>query len=159
MSKRANRSERRSLISDILRETLVSSQKDLLAKLQSQGVQVNQATLSRDLRDMGVIKVPLPSGASRYQRPFSGGRTNKKHGEVLSEMVTRFERSLNILVLHTSPGHAAAAALALDHMQYPGILGTIAGDDTVLAVLDMARDDVEQIVDRLRQVIRNGGEY
>jgi len=140
MKKRISKNERRQLILELLQRDAVASQRDLRARLQRHGVDVNQATLSRDLRDMRVLKVPQPGGGSRYVANPKAERAPVRNEQTLRQTVIHLQRSLNMLVLHTAPGNAPVAALAMDNLSLPGILGTVAGDDTILVVLDASRD-------------------
>ncbi|MFH1531199.1 MAG: arginine repressor [Pseudomonadota bacterium] len=140
MKKRLSKNERRQLILDLLQRDIIASQRDLRAQLQRHGVDVNQATLSRDLRDMGILKVPQHGGGSRYLANPKAERAPVRHEQTLRHSVIRLGRSLNMLVLLTAPGNASVAALALDNLSLPGILGTVAGDDTILVVLDASMD-------------------
>ncbi len=152
MKKRISKNERRQLILELLQRDVIASQRDLRARLQRHGVDVNQATLSRDLRDMGILKVPQPGGGSRYVANPKAERAPMRHEQTLRQTVVHMERSMNMLVLHTAPGNAPVAALALDNLSPPGILGTVAGDDTILVVLD-ASGDLNQIERDLRGLI------
>ncbi|MBM4370439.1 MAG: arginine repressor [Deltaproteobacteria bacterium] len=136
MTKRASKSDRCQLILDLLQHEVIGSQGDLRVRLQRHGVDVNQATLSRDLRDLGVLKVPQPGGGARYVAAPSLRRGPVRHEQTLRQTVLRIQRSGNVALLHTAPGNAAVAALALDSLAPPGVLGTVAGDDTVLVLLD-----------------------
>ena len=140
MKKRTSKNERRHLILELLQRDRIASQRDLRVQLQRHGVDVNQATLSRDLRDMGILKVPQSGGGSRYIAGTKAERAPMRHEETLRQTVIRVGRSLNTVVLHTAPGSAPVAALALDNLAPPGILGTLAGDDTILVILDAAVD-------------------
>ena len=151
MKKRTSKNERRQLILELLPRDVIASQRDLRNRLRRHGVDVNQATLSRDLRDMGILKVPQPGGGSRYVANLKAERAPVRHKQTLRQTVTRLHRSLNICVLHTAPGNAPVAALALDNLSPPGILGTVAGDDTFFVVLDASgdMDDAERALKEL----------
>lgn len=111
------------LILQLLEAAPIADQGDLLARLEAQGHELTQSTLSRRLRRLGVLKVQ-----GRYRRVEPGG-------QVLPD-VTITEAPPNLLVLRTAPGFAQALGLSLDAEPLPGQMGTIAGDDTVfLAVL------------------------
>ena len=152
MKTRTSKSERRRLILDLLQRDAISSQRDLRGRLMGCGVEVNQATLSRDLRDMGVLKVPQSGGGSRYVSSPHAQRVPIRHEQTLHQTVTRIDRSMNIVVLHTAPGNAAVAALALDNLSPPGILATVAGDDTILVILE-AGERMDEIEADLRAFI------
>ena len=124
------------------------SQAELAALLADDGVQVTQATLSRDLVELGAVRVRGKDGVLVYAVPGEGGDRDAKSGvtqEILDarlarlcgELLVTAEASANIVVLRTPPGAANFLALAIDHSVMPSVLGTIAGDDTVLLV---ARD-------------------
>ena len=146
MKMRSSKNERRRLILDLLQRDVVSSQRDLRGRLMGRGVEVNQATLSRDLRDMGVLKVPQPGGGSRYVASPQAKRAPIRHEQTLRQTVIRLDRSMNLVVLHTAPGNASVAALALDSLSPPGILATVAGDDTILVILEAGArmDEIER---------------
>jgi transcriptional regulator of arginine metabolism len=141
MAERAeNRRRRWKLLMELIQREEISSQNQLQKRLADLGVEVNQATLSRDLRELGVIKVPLGSTGSRYVLPGSQPSSRQQYEETFKRLVLGVERSVNILVLRTGPGHAAAAALAMDHLAIQGVVGTVAGDDTFLAILGEGED-------------------
>jgi transcriptional regulator of arginine metabolism len=152
MKKRTSKHERRQLILELLQRDVIASQRDLRARLQRHGVDVNQATLSRDLRDMGILKVPQAGGGSRYVANPKAERTPMRHEQTLRQTVVHMARSMNVVVLHTAPGNAPVAALALDNLSPPGIIGTVAGDDTIFVVLD-ASGDLSEIERNLRALV------
>lgn len=139
---------RQARIAAILTGESVRSQAELADRLAAEGVQVTQATLSRDLVELGAIRVRGKEGALVYAVPGEGGDRGARSGvtqEILDsrlgrlcgELLVTAEASGNLVVLRTPPGAANFLALAIDHSVMPAILGTIAGDDTVLLV---ARD-------------------
>jgi transcriptional regulator of arginine metabolism len=132
-------------IIDILRRRPVRSQVELAQQLTTDGVAVTQATLSRDLVELGAVKVRHPEGGLVYAVPGEGGDRTPVGGtdqEMLAarlarlceELLVTAEASANLVVLHTPPGAAQFLASAIDHSVLPEVLGTIAGDDTVLVV-------------------------
>lgn len=132
MNKRAARIK---TIRKIILESRISSQEQLIDQLAYAGVSVTQATLSRDLKDLKVVKIPEPQG--EYHYAFTGLSDTS-----FSSCVEDFRRgyvslafSSNIAVIKTLAGHADVVAAALDQLDFPELLGTIAGDDTVLAIL------------------------
>ncbi len=141
----ATKTARQARITAILTGQSVRSQAELAALLADDGVQVTQATLSRDLVELGAVRVRGKEGVLVYAVPGEGGERAAKSGvsqEILdarlarlcSELLVTAEASANIVVLRTPPGAANFLALAIDHSVMPSILGTIAGDDTVLLV-------------------------
>jgi transcriptional regulator of arginine metabolism len=132
-------------IVEILRLTAVHSQVELAQLLTAEGVAVTQATLSRDLVELGAVKVRHPEGGLVYAVPGEGGDRTPRAGveqELLAarlarlceELLVTAEASANLVMLHTPPGAAQFLASAIDHSVMPDVLGTIAGDDTVLVV-------------------------
>jgi transcriptional regulator of arginine metabolism len=132
-------------IVDILRRTAVRSQTELAELLTAGGLPVTQATLSRDLLELGAVKVRHTGGGLVYAVPGEGGDRTPWSGvdqEVLDSRLARLceellvtaEASANLVVLHTPPGAAQYLASAIDHSVLPEVLGSIAGDDTVMVV-------------------------
>jgi transcriptional regulator of arginine metabolism len=139
---------RRHLVADILSRQAVRSQPELVEALAARGLAATQATVSRDLDELGAVKIRDRSGVLVYALPAQGGDSTPDPGHGYSEAPARLARlaaellvgadgSGNLAVLHTPPGAAQFLASALDRAGLPEILGTIAGDDTVLVV---ARD-------------------
>lgn len=119
---------RRRAIRRMIEDGSVSSQAELVAGLHEQGFDVTQATVSRDLGALGVLK---NAGHYRFRRPIHADSHLER---TLVEYVQSFASSANLVVLKTPPGAAQVVAAAIDAAQVPGVLGTVAGDDTVLLV-------------------------
>jgi len=126
---------RHARIAGILAQTRVRSQDELAAILGEHGVRVGQATLSRDLEELGAVRLRGPSGALVYALP--GETVLGTLPRVVGELLVSAEASANLVVLRTPAGGAQLLASAVDHAGWPSILGTVAGDDTVLVI---ARD-------------------
>ena len=131
------KSQRQAKILEIISTRNVETQEQLLAALQKEGFRGTQATISRDIKELRIVKELTSFGTYRYTTAtrevpstFSG-RLNT----IFRECVTSFDYAQNIIVVHTLPGLANAAASALDTMNMSVILGTIAGDDTVFIVM------------------------
>ncbi|CAG4930931.1 unnamed protein product, partial [Acidithrix sp. C25] len=124
-------------IAKILENEYVSSQAQLVAILARSGLDATQATVSRDLEELGAIKVKVPGGELVYAIP-SGLRDNGLDTDhlrrVLSEWVVDMIVSGNLVLIKTPPGSAHVVASALDRTTVEGLLGTVAGDDTILLV-------------------------
>lgn len=122
----------------------VHSQAQLLELLASEGFDITQATLSRDLDEVRAHKVRVPSGSSIYAVPQDGGDSSpviqtsdssrSRLERVVAELLSSADHSANIVILRTPPGAAQYLASAIDHTTMPEILGTVAGDDTVMVV-------------------------
>jgi len=119
----------------VARETL-ETQEQVAAALMAAGFHVTQATVSRDIRDLQLLKVPTGDGRHRYQLPPATGTAppEARLDRVLSEVYRSLQRAGNLLVLKVLPGNAHAVGFILDLMTVEGLLGTIAGDDTLLLV-------------------------
>jgi transcriptional regulator of arginine metabolism len=128
--------ERLSAIKDVLAHSLVSSQDELRRKLRRRGIQVTQATLSRDMHELKLFK-----GPSGYTMPNGNGHGSTAEADEqpsLAEMVESFalrvKQAMNQVVMSTGTGGAQPVAAAMDRAEWSGVLGTIAGDDTVLII-------------------------
>ncbi len=139
------KSARQRKIVDVLESTPIRSQTELADRLADAGVSVTQATLSRDLLDLDAVKVRTPDGALVYAVPAEGGdRTPRMSREssasgarlarLAGDLLVSADSSANLVVLRTPPGGAQFLASALDRADLAGVLGTIAGDDTVLVI-------------------------
>ncbi|GGD20247.1 arginine repressor [Nocardioides daphniae] len=139
---------RHSRIIDLVTHHAVRSQAELAALLSAQGVTVTQATLSRDLVELDAVKVRSPEGVLVYAVPGEGGDRSpaapretaaalERVAKLCNELLVSAEASANLVVLRTPPGAAQFLASAFDRAEFHDVLGTIAGDDTVMVI---ARD-------------------
>jgi transcriptional regulator of arginine metabolism len=135
-----NRRERQSAILELVRERALSTQAEVAAALRETGFDVVQTTVSRDIADLGLVKVRAPSGRLVYAPP---GTTDADKLHALGAAMRRYalasEAAGNLVVLTTPSGYASALAQALDEAAHAGIAGTIAGDNTIFVA---ARDGV-----------------
>jgi transcriptional regulator of arginine metabolism len=135
---------RQAIVVELLETREVRSQHELADLLGSRGVHVTQATLSRDLVELDAVKVRSTTGALVYAVPAEGGDRTPVTGEsaasqqrlsrLASELLVSAEASANLVVLRTPPGAAQFLASAIDKVELSDVLGTIAGDDTVLVI-------------------------
>lgn len=138
---------RRDLIQDLLGRGPVESQEKLSEVLSRQGVRATQATISRDLREIGAVK-----GPDGYVLPASNPVASELGLErALRGFVRNVDRGATMVVLKTGPGHAQLVALELDRSPPAGVIGTIAGDDTIFLATRSERAAV-QLVHRLRSL-------
>jgi len=139
-----NKPQRQHRIATLLSNHAVSSQPHLVELLEGEGIKATQATVSRDLEELGAVKVRVPGGDTVYAIPEPHERpVGEDHlRRVLSEWVINVASSGNLAVLRTPPGTAHVVASALDRssVPMPGLLGTVAGDDTLLCVAAPATD-------------------
>lgn len=131
------KAQRQAKIMEIISNINVETQEQLLQELQEAGFHSTQATISRDIKELRIVKELTALGTYRYtvaakEMPTTfSGRMNT----IFRECVTRYDYAQNIVVIHTLPGLAAAAASAIDAMNLSVVVGTLAGDDTVMVVM------------------------
>ena len=136
---RLTKNQRQHRITKLLEAQVVTSQGQLVALLADQGVEATQTTVSRDLEDLGAVKVRLPGGDTAYalpELPVHQIAPEDHLRRVLGEWVVEVAYSGNLVVLRTPPGSAHVVGSALDRSGLDAIVGTVAGDDTVLVVVD-----------------------
>ena len=143
--------ERQQAILDIITRYEVSTQGELTDLLKKEGYDATQATVSRDINELGLIKTNGSIKKFRY--------TLKKHDEqiikmskIFKESVMSFDTAMNLLVLHTFSGSANAATAMIDKLGIPQIVGTIAGDDTIL-VITRSIEDVQKVTKILKEYL------
>jgi transcriptional regulator of arginine metabolism len=131
---------------------VVGSQAELQAALQQRNIHVSQATLSRDMKELGMVKTPLADQQYRYVVPEEAAQQRRYDRLQLAfrHFVHSYDHAGNLVVVKTSPGTAHAVAVDLDAMQWDDMLGTIAGDDTILIVMRSVRA-VKQLHERFQQ--------
>jgi transcriptional regulator of arginine metabolism len=165
----ATKAARHALIRAVLSRRPVHSQSELADLLATEGVTVTQATLSRDLVELRAVKIRTPVGALAYAVPGEGGDRTPvpvadaealaaRLARLCGELLVTAEASGALVVLRTPPGAAQFLASAIDHSVVPGILGTIAGDDTVLVITREGPDGPEgsAIAERFLELATTG---
>ncbi len=118
----------------------VHSQEQLAQLLDVQGFETTQATVSRDIKELGLVKVPLKNGEGdgnlfKYVVPSATVNYVSRLHRVVAELVVSIEQATNLIVLKTPPGSAMLVASALDEAAWPEVIGTVGGDDTVLVIV------------------------
>ena len=132
-----SKAQRQHRIAKLLEDRAITNQGQLVELLGADDIKVNQATVSRDLEEMGAIKVRVPGGETAYaipELPSQQVAPEDTLRRVLGEWVVEVERSGDLVVLRTPPGSAHVVASALDRSGAPDVLGTVAGDDTLLVI-------------------------
>ncbi len=135
----STKNQRQHRIAKLLESQPVTNQAQLVALLSAEGIEATQTTVSRDLDDLGAIKVRLPGGDTAYalpELPTQQLAPEDHLRRVLGEWVVEVAHSANLVVLRTPPGSAHVVGSALDRSGLEGVVGTVAGDDTVLVVVD-----------------------
>ena len=136
---RLTKNQRQHRITKLLEAQAVTSQAQLVALLAGLGVEATQTTVSRDLEDLGAVKVRLPGGDTAYalpELPVHQIAPEDHLRRVLGEWVVEVAHSGNLVVLRTPPGSAHVVGSALDRSGIDAVIGTVAGDDTVLVIVD-----------------------
>lgn len=127
-------------IREIVRRESIPTQADLARALRREGIEVTQATISRDIKRLGLIKVLDGSGRYRYALPETAGSdsrpisTGQRLQSVFDEFVVGIDNALDLILVKTEPGGAQPVAAAIDDMRWSDVAGTIAGEDTVLVI-------------------------
>jgi len=134
--------ERQRLITSIVTRRRVGTQNELMDALARAGCRVTQATISRDVRELGLDKTHDVLGRPRYVAPQAARSADPRDAlaGVLSQFGRRVEAAQNVVVVQSELGSAPAVARALDRLEHPRIVGTIAGDDTCIAIARNHRD-------------------
>ncbi len=147
-----SKTRRQTVILELIDRERITSQEMLQQRLRARGIDATQATISRDLKDLGLVK---RAGDGAYGRPGAEAANVENalaHLErVASRSLSRATRVQQLVVLRTPPGEAQHLALAIDKAAFEGVVGTIAGDDTVLVIASGARE-AEAFVDRLESM-------
>ena len=131
------KSQRQAKIMEIITNRNVETQEQLLQELQNAGFRSTQATISRDIKELRIIKELTSFGTYRYTTSGTetAGTFSSKLNTIFRECITSFDYAQNMIVIRTLPGLASAAASAIDAMSMSVVVGTIAGDDTVFIVM------------------------
>ncbi len=131
------KSQRQALILEIISELDIETQEQLLDELERRGFHSTQATISRDIKELRLLKELTAAGSYRYTTiaKDSASSFTTKLNTIFRECVTSYDYAQNMVVVKTLPGLASAACSAVDSMQAPAVVGTLAGDDTALIVM------------------------
>lgn len=143
---------RQGKIIEIIQRHDVGTQEELAERLKGEGFAVTQATVSRDIREMKLSKMPTENGGQKYVFWEQGSRMEDKYVHVLKEAYTAAVAAQNILVVRTVSGMAMAVAAALDALRFPEIVGCIAGDDTIFVAAHTA-EEAEALAEKIRLTI------
>jgi transcriptional regulator of arginine metabolism len=133
-----SQSRRRTLIAQLLGGQRFASQEDLARALARSGMPTTQATLSRDLRSLGVAKRADAEGRTWYEMPGPAVEAIDRQRRLLDlrAFVNQVKVAQNLVVVRTPPGHAHGVGRSIDLADYPGVVGTVAGDDTILVIAE-----------------------
>lgn len=148
------KNNRQAMILEIISRENIETQEQLLSRLQERGIASTQATISRDIKQMHLIKQPVGQGVYKYA--VSDNRTKLNFAEklrtIFRESITSIASAQNIVVIKTMPGLASAACSALDNMELPYMVGSLAGDDTAFLLMRDS-DSAESFCREIREML------
>lgn len=149
------KSVRHATIKEIIEQEVIETQEELAKALSRRNLRVTQATVSRDIKELMLIKVPSVDGRYRYACPLEKDLLYSKHRltNMFKDSVLSINYSENIIVVKTLPGSANAVASSLDYAKWPEIIGTVAGDDNILIVVKPITA-VKQLMAKLQHMLR-----
>ena len=148
------KSIRQLTILELIESQNIETQEQLADALLSRGIRATQATVSRDIKELRLLKALTPEGTYKYATAeHAEQRLNERFSRILSDSILSVAASLNTIVVHTISGSANAACEAIDSMRWPEVLGTIAGDNTIFVVIRSV-EEVNDVQDRLRGLMK-----
>ena len=142
-------------IKEIVQSQSIETQEELANALLAEGIEVTQATVSRDIKELMLIKIPTGDGHYRYALSpqenvvLSRSRINR----LFQDSIIRVDSALNQIVLHTIPGSASAVAFSVDHAKWSEVIGTLAGDDTILLICRSV-EEVDSVLKRIADLMK-----
>ncbi len=148
---------RQAKILELIAENEIETQEEIARLLNESGYNVTQATVSRDLRELKLTKVTVERGRQKYialQQPGSENLMIDKYVRILQNGFVSVDNAMNIIVIRTVAGMAMAVAAALDALHIEGIVGCIAGDDTIMCAVRTLKD-TENVIKKLRKLIED----
>ena len=149
------KTNRQSKIIEIIQKNEVETQDELSALLEKDGFRVTQATVSRDIRELKLTKIPTASGRQKYAVITDAPENlSKKYERVLREGFLSMDMAQNILVIKTAPGMAMAVCAAIDALEWNEIVGSIAGDDTIMCAVRTVNDTL-LVMNKIKKLIKN----
>ena len=152
------KSERRLKIIELIGKYEIETQEELADRLLAAGYSVTQATISRDIRELKLTKVPVGDGArQKYTLLQEEADLYRRYVRVLQDGLLSLEQAENLLVIKTISGMAMAVAAAIDKLEIPGVAGTIAGDDTVMCAVRSV-GEVSGVQMRIAELMREDGQ-
>ncbi|GAA4709763.1 transcriptional regulator AhrC/ArgR [Brevibacillus fulvus] len=148
-----NKGQRHIRIREIIANYEVETQDELVDRLRAAGFNVTQATVSRDIKELHLIKVPLPDGRYKYSLPVEQKfNPVQKMKRILLDSFVSIDYAENLIVLKTLPGNANAVAALIDSAQWPEVMGTVSGDDTIL-IICRSKDAGAEVVQRFTDML------
>jgi transcriptional regulator of arginine metabolism len=148
------KSKRHLKIMNIIKDEAISTQEDLVKRLLESGIEVTQATISRDIKKLGLIKVPDGHGGYKYSLPVERTQSDIENWmkKMFQDFVIDLDYSENIIILKALPGTAQGLASAIDKAEWEQIMGSVAGDDTILVVIK-SREKTREVYNRFKSIL------
>jgi len=146
------RNARQIKILELIAKKDVETQDELASELIAAAFSVTQATISRDIKELGLVKITRADGRQKYARDYTDSNVGGKVVALFRQAVLSVEYALNTVVVKTVPGSANSAGLMVDRLENPQILGCVAGDDTVL-IIAKTEAAAKKLVERLNEII------
>lgn len=141
-------------ILDIIEKQEIETQEELASALNARGIRVTQATVSRDIKELRLLKVLTPSGKYKYATgDQADNNLTDRFIRMLAESLLSVSSANNLIVVKTLSGSANVAAEALDSMHWPEVLGTLAGDNTVLMII-RSNEETLTVTSRIREMVK-----
>lgn len=137
----------------LISEYDISTQEQLTQKLTECGFEVTQATVSRDIKAMNLVKIQDSNGQYKYSAVNDESKSGTKYDAILAHSVTGVDYAMNITVVHCHAGMANAACASIDALDFNKSVGTIAGDDTIF-ILNRTEDTARELADTIRSIIK-----
>ncbi len=154
-AERVAKAERQNAILRAIEENHIDTQEQLAEALRQAGMQVTQATISRDIRELGLSKIALGNGNSRYATLVRTDdvEKNERLGRIFAESVLSVAQADNLIIIKTLSGSGSAAAELIDSLPWPEIVGTLAGDNTIFVAVQ-SREKVHAVIQRFQEMLR-----
>ena len=148
------KSKRQEKILELIAQYAIETQEELLERLSECGIPSTQATVSRDIKEMHLIKVLAEDGVYRYAMIDKNDQgVGDRLIRMLSDSVVDINSANNLIVIKTLSGSAHVAAEAVDSLHWPEVLGTVAGDNTILIIV-RSNDEVDAVIRRFKNIVR-----
>lgn len=143
-----DKQKRQQILLDIVTKVEVDTQEEIIKLLNEQGLNVTQATISRDIKEMGLVKTSGRVKKYKYAQVTQIHKDSAKLLNLFKAAVSSIDQAQNLVVVKTIVGNASAVAAAIDAQRIPGVIGSLAGDDTVL-VITKDNDDASFVIEEL----------
>ena len=153
------KTRRQARILELIRENEIETQSDLLRMLKDDGFNVTQATVSRDIKEMRLIKLLDSNGSYKYSSETAGNEEHQSHSYLFSTAVISVEHAHSLVVIKTQTGMAQAVCAALDSTERAGVLGSIAGDDTIFVATRADAVSASLVADIKKMMSRKNNDF